>query len=85
MVIFLIIIGIPVIRDACPAFSDEKKGVSKDTHSTAIPCLRKINADRILSRPPEQRPKALTFPECKFMIYAISILDRFKINWIIIS
>jgi hypothetical protein len=85
VVIFLIIIGIPVIRDACPAFSDEKKGVSKDTHSTAIPCLRKINADKILSRPPEQRPKALTFPECKFMIYAISILDRFKINWTIIS
>ena len=73
--------GIPVTRDACLAFSDEKKGVSKNTHSTDIPCLRKISADRILSRPPEQRPKALTFPGCKFMVYAISILDRFKINW----
>ena len=67
------IIGIPVVRDACLAFSDEKKGVSKEIHSTAIPCIRKISADRMLSRPPEQRPKALTFLGCKFMVYAMSV------------
>jgi len=59
---------IPVRLDACRAFSDEKNGVSKVTHSTTIPCFRKISADNILSRPPEQRPKARTLFIDKFMI-----------------
>jgi hypothetical protein len=53
--------GIPVLRAASLAFLDEKKGVSKVTHSTSMPWLRKTNAERMLSRPPEHRPKARTF------------------------
>jgi hypothetical protein len=60
--------GIPVLRAASLAFLDEKKGVSKVTHSTSMPWLRKTNAERMLSRPPEHRPKARTFFLVKFMI-----------------
>ena len=38
----------------------EKKGVSKLTHSTWIPWRRSTKADKMLSRPPEQRPRART-------------------------
>ena len=66
--IFFMDRGIPVICAACLAFWAEKNGVSKVTHSTTIPCFRKISADNILSRPPEQRPKARTLFIDKFMI-----------------
>ena len=42
------------------ALSAEKNGVSKVIHSTWIPWRRSTNADRMLSRPPEQSPSALT-------------------------
>jgi hypothetical protein len=61
--------GIPVVLDACLAFSDEKNGVSKVTHWTSIPCFRNNMPDSMLSNPPEQSPKALTFFKDRFMIY----------------
>ena len=40
------------------ALAAEKNGVSKVTHSTEIPCLRSTSPASVLSRPPEQSPKA---------------------------
>jgi hypothetical protein len=61
--------GIPVVLDACSAFSDEKNGVSKVIHWTAIPCFLSSIPDSMLSNPPEQRPKPFTFFKDRFMIY----------------
>lgn len=54
-------IGIFKLKADFLAFADEKNGVSKDTHLTSIPWLRKRRAETILSRPPELKPKAQTF------------------------
>ena len=50
--------GMPVCTEACWAFADEKKGVSKVIQCTSIPCFRNTSALKILSSPPEQSPRA---------------------------
>ena len=57
----LTVSGIPVISDALRALAALKNGVSKETHSTSIPCWRSTSPDIMLSSPPEHRPKARTF------------------------
>ena len=61
--------GIPEVLDACLAFPDEKNGVSKVIHWTAIPCFLSSIPDSMLSNPPEQSPKAFTFFKDRFMIH----------------
>ncbi len=72
---FFIIIGMPVISEASLAFFAEKKGVSKDAHSTHMPCLRKNTPARMLSNPPEESPNAFIF--FMLIIYILSVLSFF--------
>jgi hypothetical protein len=62
-VMLLTVSGIPVCKEAFFAFSEEKKGVSNDIQRTSIPCFLNTNALKILSSPPEHKPRARTGPD----------------------
>jgi endonuclease-3 len=60
------------MRAARRALSELKKGVSKLSQTTSIPCSLRTSAEIILSSPPEVRPRARTTEGLVFIVVALN-------------